>query len=78
MAVACPLQVLNYEKEQVCKKYFGEKMHHTEYGVRMYSIKTEEGEISGMLNFFRELLHHTEYGGRMSSASTELGKKTGL
>ena len=53
-------------------------MHHTEYGVRMYSIKTEEGEISGMLNFFRELLHHTEYGGRMSSASTELGKKTGL
>ena len=40
-------------KEQVCKKYFREKMHHTEYGVRMSSVKTEVGETTGIKDFFQ-------------------------
>ena len=78
MTVACPLQALNYEKEQVCKKYFWEKLHHTEYGVRMSSASTELGETTGMYDFFRELLHHAEYGHRMFSVCIELWKRRGL
>ena len=66
------------EKKQVYKKYFWEKLHHTDCVARMSSVKLEVGELTGMWVFFQKLLHHTEYDGGMSSASFESGKRTGL
>ena len=51
MTVACPLRVLNQEKEQVCEKFFWEKLHHTDYadyGRRISSASAELGKNAGL------------------------------
>ena len=68
----------NYFSEKSSEKYLWEKLHQTEFGVCMSSVKTEVGETTEIKYFFQVLLHHTDYSRRMSSVGTELGKRTGL